>query len=165
MDLPRQEGRAVVTDQRADRADQRRVAAHRGGELGQSSVQPLGLLLAAVPEDPASAGPVRPRPVHRVMAAIDADPARAWAPADLAEVAGVSVRRLQQAFREHVGTTPFGHLLDVRLDRVRDDLRSARGGSVTEVATAWGFTHLGRFAAAYRQRFGELPSQTLGGAA
>ena len=33
--------------------------------------------------------------------------------------------------------------------------------TVSEVAYRWGFTHLGRFAGAYRERFGETPSQTL----
>ena len=33
--------------------------------------------------------------------------------------------------------------------------------SVSEVATRWGFTHLGRFAGAYRLRYGVPPSQTL----
>ena len=125
-----------------------------------ASMLVTGLLLAAVPEDP-DGGSLRPRPVHRVMTAIEEDPARAWSPADLAEIGGVSVRRLQQAFREHVGTTPFAHLHDVRLDRVHEDLRTGRGASVTDVALGWGVTHLGRFAAAYRVRFGELPSETL----
>lgn len=120
-----------------------------------------GLLLAAVPEEPPAQGALRPRPVHRVIEAIAADPARAWSPADLAEIAGVSVRRLQQSFREHVGTTPFAHLHEVRLERIHDDLVDGRRGSVTDVALSWGVTHLGRFAAAYRDKYGELPSQTL----
>jgi transcriptional regulator GlxA family with amidase domain len=33
--------------------------------------------------------------------------------------------------------------------------------SVTDVATRWGFFHLGRFAQAYGQLYGERPSQTL----
>jgi AraC-like DNA-binding protein len=33
--------------------------------------------------------------------------------------------------------------------------------SVSEVAFRWGFTHLGRFAGAYKERFGVPPSQTL----
>ncbi|MGO1165278.1 MAG: AraC family transcriptional regulator [Janibacter sp.] len=130
-----------------------------------ASMLVTGLLLAAVPEDAGAAGPMRPRTVHRVMAAIAADPARAWSPADLAEISGGSVRRLQQAFREHVGTTPFAHLHDVRLERVHDDLVHGRGGSVTDVAVRWGVTHLGRFAAAYRAKYGELPSHTLATAA
>jgi AraC-like DNA-binding protein len=32
---------------------------------------------------------------------------------------------------------------------------------VTAVALRWGFGHLGQFAADYRARFGELPSETL----
>ena len=32
---------------------------------------------------------------------------------------------------------------------------------VTDVTSALGFTHLGRFAIAYREVFGESPSQTL----
>ena len=35
------------------------------------------------------------------------------------------------------------------------------GQSVTEVAYAHGFEHLGRFSAYYRERFGELPSDTV----
>jgi AraC-like DNA-binding protein len=34
-------------------------------------------------------------------------------------------------------------------------------GSVTDVAFRWGFTHPGRFADAYRERFGQASSETL----
>jgi tetratricopeptide (TPR) repeat protein len=50
----------------------------------------------------------------------------------------------------------------LRLSRARQQLLSAdRDANVTDVAMASGFTQLGRFAAYYRQQFGELPSQTL----
>ena len=119
----------------------------------------------AVPAPPAGHAEVVVR-VKPGEPALDRDAPDGQVPSiDLAEIAGVSVRRLQQAFREHLGTTPFAHLHDLRLDRIHDDLVHGRGGTVTEVALSWGITHLGRFAAAYRERFGELPSQTLARAA
>ena len=85
--------------------------------------------------------------------------------ADVAEAVGVSARALQDGFRRHLGTTPVSYLRDVRLDRVRAELTAAAPGAttVTDVAYRWGFFHPGRFAAAYRERFGESPSRTLRG--
>jgi AraC-like DNA-binding protein len=51
-----------------------------------------------------------------------------------------------------------------RLEHARDELLSldpAAGVKVIDVALRHGFTHTGRFAAAYRARFGESPSVTL----
>jgi AraC-like DNA-binding protein len=46
---------------------------------------------------------------------------------------------------------------------VRTDLRLADPvrTTVADAARAWGFSHLGRFSAAYAARFGEYPSETL----
>lgn len=81
----------------------------------------------------------------------------------LAQAAGVSVRTLSQAFRVHRGCTPMQALREARLKGVRAELLLAtpNGNTVRDIATAWGYAHLGLFAAAYRQRFGETPSQTL----
>lgn len=57
--------------------------------------------------------------------------------------------------------SPMQYLRGVRLDRAREDLQ-AGVGTVSDIAYQWGFTNLGRFARAYRERFGELPSDTLG---
>ena len=78
-------------------------------------------------------------------------------------LAGVSVRRLQEAFQQYVGMTPLAYLTDVRLTRAHDELRRGTPGevNVSEVAHRWSFGHLGRFASRYRARFGESPSQTL----
>lgn len=83
---------------------------------------------------------------------------------DIADAAQVSVRSLQTGFQAELGCTPTAYVRDRRLERVRHNLLDALpddGVTVTDVATRWGFGHLGRFASAYRKRFGESPSQTL----
>ena len=83
---------------------------------------------------------------------------------DVAEAAGVSLRTLQAFFAEDLQQTPSAFIRNRRLERVRADLADAPPGSATtvsQIATRWGFTHLGRFATKYHQRFGETPSQTL----
>ncbi|MFE0514560.1 AraC family transcriptional regulator [Streptomyces sp. NPDC058964] len=103
------------------------------------------------------------RPVKRVVDAIQARPEYPYTTTELADLAGVSGRWLQEVFRREVGTSPMTYLRDVRMDRVRAELAAADPGTTTvsDVAYRWGFGHLGRFAEKYRARFGELPSQTL----
>ncbi|MBS1694343.1 MAG: AraC family transcriptional regulator [Actinobacteria bacterium] len=120
-------------------------------------------LVAALPAAPEDRLPVRPRIVSRVVDALRADPARPWTAADMAEVAGVSVRRLQEGFRQYLGKTPRELLNEIRLDRVHTELRSGTAISVTDVAVRWGFTHFGRFAAAFRRQYGVAPSELLRG--
>lgn len=81
----------------------------------------------------------------------------------VAAAAGISVRTLQASFRTELRTTPTAYIRSRRLDRAHDDLcdPDAPASTVTDVATRWGITHLGRFAAEYRTRYGEPPSETL----
>ena len=51
--------------------------------------------------------PLRPRTVNRVLELIESEPARPFNLGDLAEHTGVSARRLQQSFGEHLGMTPI----------------------------------------------------------
>ncbi|OII36656.1 hypothetical protein BIU98_17200 [Curtobacterium sp. MMLR14_010] len=82
---------------------------------------------------------------------------------DLAVVGELSVRSVQESFARVLGVSPLTYLREVRLERVRDDLLEQDPQSVTvgDVARRWGFAHLGRFSAAYYERFGEYPKQTL----
>jgi AraC-like DNA-binding protein len=104
-----------------------------------------------------------PRAVRRAAEAMRAEPERPFTVTDLAEVAGVSRRSLQQGFQRYVGMSPMTYLRDVRLGRAHDELRYGDSAdvSVAKVAYRYGFLHLGRFAALYRHRYGESPSQTL----
>ncbi len=110
---------------------------------------------------PATAGP--PRAIRRVLDAINEEPDRAFTVADLAGIARTSVRSLQEGFRRHLGCTPMAYLQQTRLTRAHETLRGAdpAGLTVAAVANRWGFAHLGRFASAYRARFGVSPSETL----
>ena len=82
---------------------------------------------------------------------------------DLCRVAGVSERTLENAFKEVMGMTPVAYLIRLRLHRVRKALLAASHGSTTVTAEAldWGFWHFGEFSRAYKECFGELPSDTL----
>jgi AraC-like DNA-binding protein len=80
----------------------------------------------------------------------------------LVAVAGVWPRTLEAHFKAYLGTTPLGWVRRMRLARARQQLLAAdEQASVTGIAAANGFGELGRFAAQYRRRFDELPSQTL----
>jgi transcriptional regulator GlxA family with amidase domain len=68
---------------------------------------------------------------------------------------------LLKHFRDHHGVSPMRYWRDRRFVRVREALQRTRdNASVTDVAMAWGFYHLGRFATEYARRFGESPSET-----
>lgn len=89
----------------------------------------------------------------------------ACAPLDLAQLArasGIGIRALQLGFRRHFGVSISQMLLDMRLADLHARLaQAAPDASVTEIAFDLGFTHLGRMAGAYRDKFGETPSATL----
>lgn len=81
---------------------------------------------------------------------------------EIARAAGVSVRSLSGAFKKFRNTTAMAYMRECRLQGVRAELlRNGSHARVSEIAYSWGYINLGRFAARYRQRFGELPSETV----
>ena len=85
-------------------------------------------------------------------------------PGELARVGCMSVRTLHATFRHELGVSPMAHLRRIRLDRVRVELLRSPNADVRigDVAMRWGFYHPSRFAQQYQERFGELPSDTVG---
>lgn len=78
-------------------------------------------------------------------------------------ITGLSERGLRNAFYEIRGMSPTRYIRAERLAGVRQALcqPDTPAATVTRIATAYGFTELGRFAATYKQAFGETPSETL----
>ncbi|BDG70919.1 AraC family transcriptional regulator [Roseomonas fluvialis] len=141
------------------------LRAPRGAQAAANMVTALVLdCFAAVaattaPQRAAAAGR---RHVERAEAAIRARVGEDLSVPALAAELGVGTRALQLAFRAHRGVTPREAIATARLDAAHALLSAASpAASVTGIALDCGVTHLGRFAAHYRDRFGEAPSETL----
>jgi AraC-like DNA-binding protein len=81
---------------------------------------------------------------------------------DISTAVGVSSRLLEKAFACHCDCSPMQFLKQMRLRRVREELCQATPETrVVDVMIRHGFDQGGKFARAYREMFGELPSETL----
>jgi transcriptional regulator GlxA family with amidase domain len=83
--------------------------------------------------------------------------------AELSRIAGVSERTLRAAFHDVIGLSPKQYAISGRLRAAHAALSAANPETttVTDIAMAFGFYELGRFAERYRHAFGEVPSRTL----
>ncbi len=81
----------------------------------------------------------------------------------LCQLVGLSERGLRDAFYRSTGMSPKRWIVAMRLQGARSALTAERGRvtTVTDAAAEYGFYELGRFAAIYREAFGEAPSATL----
>jgi len=107
--------------------------------------------------------PVLDRRLARVIEKIRSE--RDW-DFDLQELAnhsGASERNLYYLMKRETGMTPYRFYQRCRLIRVRKRLVDCQCDvpHISWYAADEGFTHLGRFAALYREHFGELPSETV----
>ncbi|HEX2943830.1 MAG TPA: helix-turn-helix domain-containing protein [Rhodopila sp.] len=101
--------------------------------------------------------------IKRFRALEEANRGRALYLPEVCAALGVSQRTLHQVCHEQLGIGPKRYLLLRRLHLAHRDLRSATpsDGTVTDIATKYGFWELGRFAVSYRTIFGQSPSVTL----
>ncbi|WP_345802225.1 helix-turn-helix domain-containing protein [Microbacterium sp. AZCO] len=124
------------------------------------AVTVVAFALADAPRDRVTRTARLVRKAERVM---DENLDRPLTASSIARSCGVSIRALQLAFRAELGITPTDRLRDKRLRRTWNALVNADPtvDTVGAIAMASGFTHAGRFAAAYAAAYGEHPSQTL----
>jgi AraC-like DNA-binding protein len=129
----------------------------------------LGLLLAGQHNysdsisGAASSQRAAPAAISRAREYIEAHLDEPLGAMDIARACGISLRALQQGFHSSLQTTPMRYLRELRLRKVHEDLIAADHDEtgVAEIAHRWGFGHLGRFAAHYRDMYGQCPSAAL----
>jgi AraC-like DNA-binding protein len=83
--------------------------------------------------------------------------------AEICAAVGASERTLRASCEEHLGMGPIRYLWLRRMHLARRALLHADPAqtTVTQIATAYGFWELGRFAVSYQSLFGESPSAAL----
>lgn len=80
---------------------------------------------------------------------------------DLTANSHMSERSLYYLFNEAVDMTPLAYIRQRKIENVYRELASLHSRrSITQIAMEFGFSNLGRFSDLYRQRMGELPSET-----
>jgi AraC-like DNA-binding protein len=144
--------------------------ADRDSEAGPASTPLIDALLASLlrhqPHDKtasleAGSAPSAPAHVARAAAYMEANAAQPLTVAAVAKIVGVSERALMDGFRRFRGTSPYAFLQARRLDRALKMLAdSSEAMPIADIGRTCGLPHAGRFAEAYRIRFGESPSQT-----
>jgi transcriptional regulator GlxA family with amidase domain len=129
----------------------------------------LGAYVEAIAAaDSSSADVIRQRAAYRHEVVRRADAAirnligKAYSSTRLCKSLGMSERNLELHFREALGVSPKAWFQYLSLHRARTMLRhhSPTRGCVTDTALACGFEHFGRFSRAFRELFGEQPSET-----
>ncbi len=75
---------------------------------------------------------------------------------------GIPDRTLRAYCLSHLGLGPHRYLHLRQMQRIRQELRAADPSTIriADLAHRYGFRGLGRFAASYREQYGELPSDT-----
>jgi AraC-like DNA-binding protein len=143
------------------------VHAHESGAPAASGMHGESRLLAALAgaltwSASSRIAPVSSQRLNYLEGWIDAHLGQAITLGRLCEVVQVGERSLQIAFQARRGMSPMRFVAERRLAAAQRRLSGERAGEgVTAIATSLGFTHLGRFSAAYRAAFGESPSQTI----
>ena len=101
--------------------------------------------------------------IDRAVAVAEAESVDPPSVRKLADAAGVSERSLRNVFSEYMGMGPVRYLQLRQFRKIHRELAAAGPDetTVTDVLVANGVWQWGRFAARYRQVFGEMPSETL----
>ncbi len=96
--------------------------------------------------------------LERVRRYLHDDPSHAHSLVELARLACMSPSSLRRHFAQQYGSSVFDYLHEQRMRHAEQGLRKD-GWTVEQAAAASGYRHPSNFAAAFRKRFGLVPSR------
>ncbi len=100
------------------------------------------------------AGLANPR-ISRAIVAMHENPGRSWRNDELAEVAGLSLSRFVDVFKDCLGLTPQSYLRQWRMTLAYQDIE--RGDRIKSVAHRYGYASSEALARAFQRQFGKAP--------
>jgi AraC family transcriptional regulator len=112
-------------------------------------------LSAAAPQ---SSGGLPTRRLNLVLDYIQESLGQPIALSKLANLAGVSVRHFERAFRQSVGKPAHAYVLEKRIAAARDLLVSKLGFEIAEIARRVGFSSASHLSSAFRRQTGCTPT-------
>jgi AraC family transcriptional regulator len=104
-------------------------------------------------------GGLPPRRLKRVLEYIEDNLGRSIDLRQLANLAGVSPRHFERAFRQSLDIPPYAYVLERRLRVACELLVSKSGMTIWEIATQLGFSSASHLSSAFRRRNGCTPSE------
>ena len=78
---------------------------------------------------------------------------------DIAAYAEISVSTLLRLYHDILHTTPIQHVLQYRLEQIREELLSYSGSSISEIAYSCGFNDISYFNRCFLKKYGCTPSE------
>ncbi|MDL5511102.1 AraC family transcriptional regulator [Arenibacter sp. M-2] len=96
--------------------------------------------------------------LYDVRTYIEQNYATSFSIVDLAQQVGINQTKLKKGFKELFGTTIFGYLRDYRMTKAKHMLLDEKL-YVGEVADRIGYRHPHHFTAAFKRKYGVLPSE------
>ena len=93
--------------------------------------------------------------LSKAIVSIHEAPGHAWKNDDLAAIAGLSMSRFAELFRQRVGETPQSYLRRWRMILARQDIQ--RGERVQQVADRYGYGSSEALGRAFQRQFGHSP--------
>ena len=118
----------------------------------------LMVFLARSYDAPPGSGRSVPVRVAKVISMLEIEYTRDWTLPDLAHLASSSANSLLRYFRQATGTSPIDYLLQVRLRRAAELLRSGEC-NVSETAAHCGFSDPNYFTRRFKKAFGVTPAR------
>lgn len=103
-------------------------------------------------------GGITAKSLQRIDDYLRSDLARPISLADLSAIACLSQRHFIRAFQESMGSTPYQHVLALRIEDAKRRL-SATDETITDIALATGFGHGQHFSTRFRRATGMTPSR------